>query len=323
MGLFDPFPVPEQWEPPADGLISLLPGSGMPSGRCMLDGMPIFCRDAANLLHIGAAEFEHPTVVWDGGWIFVSFNRQTEVYQAKSTFTFPNIWNDRMVDVVTVTRRIESDTEQLFRLFAFAQSRSRGQSKKPAAMAPVSSERQIVPLGNLQKGLEDILKTKDCADFVQKLIDKANSIFGGGRPHATSFWDAFSRIQDAGGYQLTYQPGNGNTVTGDLFFGEFTNPSLPEISTAGPGTVYIAPFGPIGRSARPDEAALAQARYAFTALHETLHLAKLGLYNDEQLARAAHAVDKTSPPSIPSTNYLGWSGNFDELLKKHCAYPLK
>ena len=218
---------------------------------------------------------------------------------------------------------VESEGTALFRLFAFAQSRSRGQEKKTAATTPDSSGRQIVPLGNLQKVLEDILKTGDCAVFVQRLIDKANSMFGRGRPHATSFWDAFSRIQDAGGYQLTYQPGNGNTVSGDLFFGEFTNPSLPEISTAGPGTVYIAPFGPIGRSARPDEVALTQARYAFTALHETLHLAKLGHYTDEQLALAAHEVDGTSPPSIPSDNYLGWSGNFDEMLKKHCAYRLK
>src|SRR5688572_4575512 len=81
MGLFDPFPVPEQWEPPVDGLVGLLPGSGIPSGRCTLDGIAIFCRDAANLLHVGAAEFEQPTVVWDDGWKFVNFNRSTGAYE--------------------------------------------------------------------------------------------------------------------------------------------------------------------------------------------------------------------------------------------------
>jgi hypothetical protein len=188
--------------------------------------------------------------------------------------------------------------------------------------SPQNRARQIVPLGNLQKGIEDLLKTKDCAAFVQKLLNKASSISGGRDPHATSFWDAFSRVQDAGGYELKDVP-NGGTVSGDLFFGEFTNPSLPEIFTAGPGTVYITPFGPVGRSARRREVALAQARYAFTAFHETLHLGKQGGYNDEVLARAGHEVDGTISPSIPSENYLAWSENFDEVLKKHCAYPAK
>ena len=39
--------------------------------------------------------------------------------------------------------------------------------------------RQIVPLGNLRKGLEDLLKG-DCGAFVQRLLNKANERFGGG-----------------------------------------------------------------------------------------------------------------------------------------------
>lgn len=187
-------------------------------------------------------------------------------------------------------------------------------------MPQLQNGRQIVPLPNLQKGLEDLLKTGDCAVFLQKLIDEANKEYGGGRrPHATGFWDAFSRIQDAGGYQLKDVP-NGGTVGGDLFFGEFTNPSLPEASTAGPGTVYVTPWGPIGRSARPAEAALAQARYIFTAMHETLHLATRGGYYDRDLARAAHKVDGTTAPNFAEDDYLSWSGNLDEMLKKHCKY---
>jgi hypothetical protein len=189
-----------------------------------------------------------------------------------------------------------------------------------------SPERQIVPLGNLQKGLEDILKTHngDCGAFVQKLIDKANELYGSrGHGHATSFWDAFSRIQDAGGYQFDSVAENGATVTGDLFVGELANPSLPEGLYAGPGTVHMQAFGTIGRAARPAEAALAQARYVFKALHETLHLAKRGWYFDKELARAGHAVDGTTAPNYKEDDYLSWSGNFDTVLQRHCAYPFK
>ena len=186
---------------------------------------------------------------------------------------------------------------------------------------PQNIGRQIVPLGNLQKGLEGLLKG-DCGVFVQKLIDKANQLYGGGRPHATSFWDAFSRIQDAGGYQLA-DVSNGGTVGGELFVGELVNPSLPEGSQAGPGTVYMTPFGPIGRSAKPAEAALAQARYAYKALHETLHLAKRGWYYDEDLARAGHAADGTTAPEYGKDDILNWSKEFDNVLQRHCAYPFK
>jgi len=183
--------------------------------------------------------------------------------------------------------------------------------------------RHIVPLGNLQKGLEDLLKKGDCGAFVQKLLDKANELYGGGQPHATSFWDAFSRILDAGGYQFDSVPSNGGTVTGELFVGELANPSLPEIAYFGPGTVHMQAFGPIGRDARPTEVANAQARYAFRALHETLHLAKRGWYFDEDLARAGHAVDGTTAPDYKKGDYLKWSGNFDTVLQRHCPYPFE
>ncbi len=188
-------------------------------------------------------------------------------------------------------------------------------------LAPQNLGRHIVPLGNLRKGLEDLLEG-DCGVFVQKLIDKANELYGGGQPHGTSFWDLFSRIQDAGGYQLVDVP-NGGTVGGELFVGELVNPSLPEGAQAGPGTVYIAPFGPVGRSARPEEVASAQARYVYKAFHETLHLAKRGWYYDKHLARAGHAVDGTTAPKYGEDAYLRWSANLDEVLKRHCAYPSK
>jgi hypothetical protein len=261
------------------------------------------------LLQIGAAEFEHPTTVWDNGsWHFVEFNRKT----GEDEIPFSG---DPLEELAPyLGQPIDSSASYLVRQFGlYYLTPQREKSQSPG--------RQIVPLGNLRKGLEDLLKG-DCGAFVQKLLDKANELYGKGQPHATSFWDAFSRIQDAGGYRLV-DVGHGGTVGGDLFIGEFVNLSLPEGAQAGPGTAYITPFGPLGRSARPAEVALAQARYVYTALHETLHLAKRGWYSDEDLARAGHEVAGTTAPDHKKDEYLKWSGNFDTVLQRHCAYPFK
>jgi YD repeat-containing protein len=102
-----------------------------------------------------------------------------------------------------------------------------------------------------------------------------------------------------------------------------TASALPEIHNAGPGTVHMTPFRTIGRPARPAEAALAQARYAFTALHETLHLATRGWYSHEELARAGDEVDGIPTAEIAHDNHLTWSGRVDSVLQRHCAYPFK
>ena len=85
----------------------------------------------------------------------------------------------------------------------------------------------------------------------------------------------------------------------------------------------MQPFGPIGRSARPAEVAIAQARYIWKAFHETLHLAKQGWYYDRELALAGDAVDGLFEFENPKDNYLGWSARFDRVLQRHCAYPFK
>ncbi len=147
--------------------------------------------------------------------------------------TYETVWSDYLGDWVPHTPTAYSGTA--------AMSISTMTFLGSPFLFQNSSPQQIVPLGNLQKKLEDLLKG-DCGVFVQKLIDKANSLFGRGRPHATSFWDAFSRIQDAGGYQLDHVASNGGTVSGELFVGELVNPSLPEALTAGPGTVHLIPL---------------------------------------------------------------------------------
>ena len=142
MGLFDPFPVPEQWEPPADGLISLLPGSGNPSNRCTFDGIPILCFDAGNLLRMGVVDFEQPTVVWDDGWKFVHFNRDTGEYDRPvfSHYDYTSVTADGKTSgrwhPVYIGVSIGSRVEGLFRIFAFGQSRTRGKGKKTSATTP-------------------------------------------------------------------------------------------------------------------------------------------------------------------------------------------
>jgi hypothetical protein len=179
-----------------------------------------------------------------------------------------------------------------------------------------SSQIHTVPLGDLKEGLEALMEGPDptfpqpdgpsSSVYVQRLLDEVDRLFGRPQhPPITSFWDGYQRITEAGGYQLDAVASNGGTVTGDLF----ANGALP-------GTVHLAPF----RSFQPvsDEfAAAQQRRYAYRALHETLHLARQGGYSDEELARAACSLANVPPPNFSPADIFSWSGRFDDLLKLH------
>lgn len=170
-----------------------------------------------------------------------------------------------------------------------------------------------VPLGDLREGIETILARKDGADYVQKLLDEAHRLFANNLPHISTFFDGFEKISNAGGYRLvtdsddsTLTNMNGGTVRGDLF-----------ANGAKPGTVYLARF----RQFDPPTAkviAVAQASYAYRALHETFHLARQGGYSDEQMARAGYSLAGKEPPNLAPTDILSWSGRFDDFLGKHC-----
>jgi hypothetical protein len=166
---------------------------------------------------------------------------------------------------------------------------------------------ETVPLGDLRKGLEILLEKRDGVEYVQKLLDEANRQFGLGYPHISNFWEGYDKITNAGGYQLTGYASNGGTVKGDLF----ANGALP-------GTVYLTPYRTIDRTASPAEAAAAQGRYAYTALHETFHLARQGGYSDEQMARTACSLADVPPPNYSHDDVFSWSGRFDDFLKEHC-----
>jgi hypothetical protein len=139
-----------------------------------LDGIPIFCRDAENLLQTGAADFEQPTVVWDEGWIFVKFNRETEAYETQTTINRPTAWGPEVVESVTVTKRIESETEALFGMFAFRTSRTLDQSKKKPATQPQNSQPAPDAIG-IREDVKRRLENPDCANFLKKLIALVSS----------------------------------------------------------------------------------------------------------------------------------------------------
>ena len=67
-----------------------------------------------------------------------------------------------------------------------------------------------------------------------------------------------------------------------------------------------------------------QADYAWTALHETLHLGKRGGYSDEQLAIAAYSLAGKPEPLYGGTGYnrvTHFSDLLDGQLKLHCPKP--
>ena len=90
-----------------------------------------------------------------------------------------------------------------------------------------------------------------------------------------------------------------------------------------PGTVFIVP-NRLYDPPRVRQTALFQALYAFTALHETLHLGKEGWYDDEQLVTAAYSVAGKTLPKSDLTGFQRvqhFSNLLDDELKLHCPYP--
>jgi hypothetical protein len=61
-------------------------------------------------------------------------------------------------------------------------------------------------------------------------------------------------------------------------------------------------------------AALAQARYVYTALHENLHLATQGWYSDEDLARDGHVPGSAEVIFPISQMFRAWVDNASHRL---------
>jgi hypothetical protein len=138
LGSADPYVEPQLWEPPPEGMVGLLPGSGIPSGRCMLDGMSIECRQAGHLLQIGAAEFEHPTTVWDNGsWHFVEFNPKTGEYETRIDEERLDAGGRELIDYLK--RKIDSSANHVVRQFGLYYSISQN-PQNPAPHEPAAGQ---------------------------------------------------------------------------------------------------------------------------------------------------------------------------------------
>lgn len=321
MGLFDPFPVPEQWEPLVDGLIGLLPGpggSGMPSGRCTLDGIAIFCRDAANLLHIGAADFEQPTVVWDDGWKFVNFNRDQGEYlylanTVWKTFTMTDGTggSESYLGRVRYFNRVNvvSEADALFRSFAFTPARSVEPSQRRPVTPPQNPAQPPVNEPGVRQNIANRLTT-DCKQYIQNLINEAARQNRRNPAVSTNLVGLFDSVQQQGGFRR-------------LQVGTRKKPAYSHVRGTIPGkdaTVYLAPLKlyPDMTAAEIAEGALALDSLA--AFHELTHLAGRKLYDDRQLSLAAWALGGPTFPADKDNSNLAFSKYLDAALKTNCPY---
>jgi YD repeat-containing protein len=291
VGLSDPYVTVTATYSDMMGLVSLYEERGNPfdpGGGCgTLDGLPISCSELQQRLHAGTVEVEYSGRL---------------VLDPQQPAALPDrTWVPQRGPISDYGVGLYS----LWMPSLFRTERSKG--GQVFFVDPQNPVIRAVPLGDLRRGLEDLLKKKDCGDYVQKLLNEANRLFGGSYPHINTFWEGYNKISSAGGYQLDGVASNGGTVTGDLF----ANGALP-------GTVHMTPYRTIDRVPTAQEAAWAQSRYAYTALHETFHLAGQGGYSDEQMARAAFSLAGLEPPKYGRNDILKWSGRFDEFLGQHC-----
>jgi YD repeat-containing protein len=316
LGSFDPYIEPELWEPSPEGMVGLLPGSGIPSGRCILDGMAIECWEAGNLLQSGAAEFEQPTTVWTGDrWSFVHYDRATGQHVAQGRalgwqWTSGPIVNGEHTGGVW---------EKYYERIVVGGGAGSVFGSLPLSHSPFLSFLQtpqnstMIPLGDLRGNMEKLL-TGDCLEYTTKLLAEAAKLFAGNYPHLKTIMEGYEKITAPGQGGYVFKTGGYDTVSGNLFG-----------NGASPGTVQLLQSGQF-HPPSAKETAFYQAIYAYKAVHETFHLASQNGYDDEQMATAAYSLAKRKMEPVPA-NITGlarasiFSSRFDDELKKHCAYP--
>jgi len=182
-----------------------------------------------------------------------------------------------------------------------------------------AAPQKTIPVENLRSNVERLLRFKNpnrklsCGEAIQQLLDKAAEMFPKWKgQNSKSFMEAFDRIAGQGNYVAELFPGMshaGGTVDGDAFA------SLDPGHGARPAKVYLHPFQYFNN---PNNA-MAQLYYAFTALHETFHLAARGGYSDEDMARVVFALTGNKGlPSDSTKDQMPWSNYWDNYLQQHC-----
>lgn len=164
--------------------------------------------------------------------------------------------------------------------------------------------------------MKTLLKSGDCEHYTNLLLAEAAKRYAipFNLKHINSIMEGYDKIHSQGDYVLRQTAYD--TVEGDLF-NEGMNVN------AGPGTVLLVPNRQYSNPTSK-ELAFFQADYAWTALHETLHLGKRGRYSDEQLAIAAYSLVGKAEPTSDLTGYARvthFSDLLDDQLKLHCPKP--
>jgi hypothetical protein len=150
----------------------------------------------------------------------------------------------------------------------------------------------------------------DCGRFASALLKEANKLFNTGKkPTVDNIMDAFDMIGMQGGFISKHT--SINTVEGDVFLSGKVKGVLQ-------GKVVLLPWKTVGRPPTIKDVEAGEANTAFSALHETFHLAKAGHFSDEQLAKAALSVNEEPYPDYSSEQIFDWSATFDKELLKHC-----
>lgn len=184
----------------------------------------------------------------------------------------------------------------------------------PAMRAIIPQDPTPIPLGDLKRNLERLLKTGDCEKYTQKLLAEAAKLFAGSYPHINTVMEGYGKISGPGGGGYVFKNEGYDTVSGDLF-----------AHGASPGTVLLLQNGTFG-TPTSKQVSFFQGMYTYKALHETFHLGTQGGYDDFQMASAAYSLAQKQLPTAPR-NLTGlalaayFSRKFDEELKKHCPYP--
>lgn len=115
-------------------------------------------------------------------------------------------------------------------------------------------------------------------------------MFAGNYPHMKTIMEGYGLINSSKGGGYILKQVMFDTIDGDLF-----------ANGARPGTVWLVPNRQYG-SMTARRIAEFQADYAWTALHETFHLAMQGGYRDEDMAAAAYSL---AGKALPKTSLTG------------------
>jgi hypothetical protein len=298
---------------------------------CTLDGVPIDCNLAVGLANQGAASVAPlksvTAVIYQGQTVLAFWQSYADGYEGfvpvNAIYTggggFRPAGPPRYSDL-RVSRKGDTDFRALNGVSdgddpEALLAQSQNSSDLPTGLINRADILQIIAPGwvvqlpDLRKGLDELLKRADCANFVKNLINQVAK--NTGKPFLSDdVLTLFDKINAQGGYVLQAAITGGRRVGGTVG-GYISNNDAK---------VFISPFAMASSYIRPE-----QNSYIMTALHETIHHAAGNrYYHDHELAQAAFDLgaapkyildifEKIKKNDV-SANSSFWNG----ILNRHC-----